>query len=272
MQYLPPDILDWDNAITTCEANKVFDAAIWALNRQGKPLEALAKADTFDQSLSLELVNIFQAASNQVSIADSQDPSAMDIPLEDIWFKLLHSQINCVQTITGSSSPEALVADIHTSFTSAIVQSEWKALSTLRSLVQETFSALVSVTTTRAVSFPRLFNRLVNAATHSQVTTGTQYTEFRSILTGMLESYHSDGDMLIITKHLLDRDLFETLEDATRERVHGWTPSRITDCSMCCKPLLQWSKGQPDTGGVSLDQRIVVSRTGSIYHSRCSSS
>ncbi|KAH7874770.1 Golgi CORVET complex core vacuolar protein 8-domain-containing protein [Lentinula edodes] len=294
MQYLPPDILDWDHAITTCETNKVFDAAIWALNRQGKPLEALAKADAFDQSLSLELINIFQAAPDQVSIADvgstlrslesigrtgismcieqSQDPSAMDIPLEDIWFKLLHSQINCVQTITGSSSPEALAADIHTSFTSAIVQSEWRALSTLRSLVQETFSALVSVTTTRAVSFPRLFNRLVNAATHSQVTTGTQYTEFRSILTGMLESYRSDGDMLIITKHLLDRDLFETLEDATRERVRGWTPSRITDCSICRKPLLKRSKGQPDTGGVSLDQRIVVSRTGSIYHNRCSSS
>ncbi|KAF9065515.1 Golgi CORVET complex core vacuolar protein 8-domain-containing protein [Rhodocollybia butyracea] len=138
-----------------CENNKVFDAAIWALNQQGKPLEALAKADVFDKSLVTELVDVFQR----------------------------------------------------------------KAFSTLRSLVQETFSALVSVTTTRAVSFPRLFNRLVNAAPQLQLTSGTQYTEFRSILTGMLESYRSDSDMLIITKYLIDRDLFNTLEKAARERV-----------------------------------------------------
>ncbi|KAF9037914.1 Golgi CORVET complex core vacuolar protein 8-domain-containing protein [Rhodocollybia butyracea] len=140
-----------------CENNKVFDAAIWALNQQGKPLEALAKADVFDKSLVTELVDVFQR----------------------------------------------------------------KAFSTLRSLVQETFSALVSVTTTRAVSFPRLFNRLVNAAPQLQLTSGTQYTEFRSILTGMLESYRSDSDMLIITKYLIDRDLFNTLEKAARERVRG---------------------------------------------------
>ncbi|KAJ3735742.1 Golgi CORVET complex core vacuolar protein 8-domain-containing protein [Lentinula guzmanii] len=293
MKYLPPDILDWDHAIATCEANKVFDAAIWALNRQGKPLEALAKANTFDQSLVLELVDSLQVASSQISSVDvnpilrklesightgisicierSQGPSATDVPLEDIWFKLLNSQINCVQTLTGCSSPEVLAADIHTSFNNPLAQSEWNALSTLRTLVQETFSALVSVTTTRAVSFPRLFNRLVNAATHSQVTSGTQYTEFRSILTGMLESYRSDGDMLIITKHLLDRDLFETLEEATRERVRGWAPSKITDCSICRKPLFTRTKIQPDTDGVFVDQKIVVSRTGSIYHSKCSS-
>ncbi|KAJ4483375.1 Golgi CORVET complex core vacuolar protein 8-domain-containing protein, partial [Lentinula aciculospora] len=290
LEYLPSDILDWDHVISTCEANKVFDAAIWALNRQGKPLEALAKADVFVKSLALELVDCFQAGSDQVHAADinsalrnlesigrtgismcierSQGPSATDIPLEDIWFKLLNSQINCVQTLTGCSTPEALGADIHTLFTNSVAQSEFKALSTLRSLIQETFSALVSVTTTRAVSFPRLFNRLVNTAMQSQVTTGTQYTEFRSILTGMLESYRSDGDMLIITKHLLERDLFETLEEATRERVRGWAPSKITDCSICRKPLLlKWTKDQPDIDG---KPQIVVSRTGSIYHSLCS--
>ncbi|KAE9411436.1 hypothetical protein BT96DRAFT_1011251 [Gymnopus androsaceus JB14] len=278
LQYLPSDIPDWDHVVSTCEANKVFDAVLWALNHEGKPLEALAKADTFDKCLAVELVDLFQSASDQtltdnaavtfilrsleaigrtgiaMCIERSQGPSATDVPLEDIWFKLLNSQINCVQTLTGCCSPEALSADMHTSFTTAVAQFEWKALSTLRSLVQETFGALVSVTTTRAL------------------TTGTQYTEFRSILTGMLESYRSDGDMLIITKHLIDRDLFETLEELTRERVRGWAPSRTKDCFVCRKPLLQRSKEASDTQAVSVDQRIVVSRTGSIYHTQCSPS
>ncbi|KAJ3829116.1 Golgi CORVET complex core vacuolar protein 8-domain-containing protein [Lentinula raphanica] len=291
MQYLPLDLLDWDHVISTCESCKVYDAAVWALNQQGKPLEALAKADGFDKSLMLELVDLIQKASGETSspnvdsvlqklgsigrtgismcVERSQGSSATDIPLEDIWFKLLNSQINCVQTLTVCSSHEALVADEHTSFENPIAQIEWKALSTLRSLVRETFSALVSVTTTRAVSFPQLFNRLVNAATHSPATTGTQYTEFRSILTGMLESYRSDGDMLIIAKHLLDRDLFETLEHATQARIRGWAPSKISHCSFCRKPILKHVKDQPDTDGLAADQRIIVSRTGSIYHSHC---
>lgn len=293
LQYLPSKILDWDHVVLTCEANKVFDAVLWALNQQGKPLEALAKADAFDKRLTIELVDTFQSDQALTEGADasilrsleaigrtgitmctkrSQGSLATDVPLEDIWFKLLNSQINCVQTLTGCCSPEALSADLHTSFTTAVAQSEWKALSTLRSLVQETFGALVSVTTTRAVSFPRLFNRLVNAAPQSHLATGTQYTEFRSILTGMLESYRSDGDMLIISKHLIDRDLFETLEQLTRERVRGWAPSRTTDCFVCRKPLLQRSKEQSDNKAVSADSKIIVSRTGSIYHSQCSPS
>ncbi|KAF9062114.1 Golgi CORVET complex core vacuolar protein 8-domain-containing protein [Rhodocollybia butyracea] len=288
LKYLPSGILDWDHVVSACENNKVFDAAIWALNQQGKPLEALAKADVFDKSLVTELVDVFQSASQQALALDvdsilrnieaigrigitmcterSQGPSTTDIPLEDVWFKLLNSQINCIQTLTGCCSPEALSADIPPNSSATLVaQAEWKALSTLRSLVQETFSALVSVTTTRAVSFPRLFNRLVNAAPQPQLTSGTQYTEFRSILTGMLESYRSDGDMLIITKHLIDRDLFDTLEKAARERVRGWAPSRTTNCLVCRKPLLRRTKDQQE-----VDQRVIVSRTGSIYHSQCS--
>ncbi|KIK67347.1 hypothetical protein GYMLUDRAFT_37447 [Collybiopsis luxurians FD-317 M1] len=292
LQYLPSEAVDWEHAISACETSKVFDAVMWALNQQGKPMDALAKADTFDKNLAIELVNLFRSVPDEIPPVDvssilrsleaiartgiaicterSRGLSATDVPLEDIWFQLLNSQINCVQILTDSCSSEALSTDLQSSFTSPIVEAEWKVLSTLRSLVQETFSALVSVTTTRAVSFPRLFNRLVNVAPQSHVTTGTQYTEFRTILTGMLESYRSDGDMLIITKHLLDRDLFERQEEATRERTRGWAPSRTTDCFVCRKPLLLRGKEQLGTGDISTDQRIIVSRTGSIYHSQCS--
>ena len=78
-----------------------------------------------------------------------------------------------------------------------LVELQWRALSAHRSLVQETFGTLVSIISTRAVSFPRLFKRLVDTATNAHGSMGTPYTEFLTILTGMLESYRSDGDMLI---------------------------------------------------------------------------
>jgi hypothetical protein len=189
----------------------------------------------------------------EICLERSQGASATEVPLEDIWFQLLSSQINCVQSVSACASDPTPGQD-------KILD---KTLSVLRSLVQDTFGALVSISSTRAVSFPRLFKRLVTSATHAS--TGTQYTEFRTILTGMLESYRSDGDMLTISKNLVDRDLFETVAEATRERARGWAPHSRA-CTVCRKPLYRGSEQtDPDAAPV----QIVVSRTGKIYHSLC---
>jgi len=130
----------------------------------------------------------------------------------------------------------------------------------------------VSITSTRTVSFPKLFKKLVDTATDAQRSMGAPYTEFRSILTGMLESYRSDGDMLIITKNLIDRDLFKTVEEFARQRARGWTPGQGT-CSYCRQPLLENQKGEPPAHPAteSTDRiKLIVSRNGVVYHSRCS--
>ncbi|CAK5265748.1 unnamed protein product [Mycena citricolor] len=265
LSSLPADDLDWPKLIQTCETNEAFDAVIWAVNRQGDAREALAKAATYEQQLTARLVESLNNADDPevslekelgdleamgktgitICLERSQGASATEVPLEDIWFQLLNSQISCVQNLTGCS-------------TDLIPGREGKldhTLSKLRLLVQETFEALVSISSTRAVSFPHLFKRLVTSATPS--TTGTQYTEFKTILTGMLESYRSDGDMLSISKNLVDRDLFVIVEQATQERVRGWAP-RHRNCTECHKPLL--GNGQ---------SQIIVSRTGKIYHTLC---
>jgi len=90
------------------------------------------------------------------------------------------------------------------------------------------------------VSFPRLFTRLVETTTTTLLTKGkggTPYTEFRTILMGMMEAYRAEGDMLVITKHLLDRDVFETIEMAARARARGWAPLAGT-CAGCGLPLM----------------------------------
>jgi len=138
-----------------------------------------------------------------------------------------------------------------------------RLLSSLRSLVQTTFSTLVTVTSTSAVSFPRLFKRLVNSTPQS---TGSYYNEFRMILTGMLESYRSDEDLLIMLKHLVDRDLFDVVAQVTREQKAGWISRRET-CQYCRKSLAPLNITTSSTN-VSIHQ-IIVSRTGTIYHTNC---
>jgi vacuolar protein sorting-associated protein 8 len=113
----------------------------------------------------------------------------VDVPLEDIWFQLLSSQINSVQSVSACCTEEALVGPIHATFEDEASEVQWRALSALRSLVQQTFGALVSISSTRAVSFPQLFKRLVDPANYSHSETGMPYTEFRTILTGMMEFY-----------------------------------------------------------------------------------
>ncbi|KAJ6499940.1 Golgi CORVET complex core vacuolar protein 8-domain-containing protein [Mycena vitilis] len=272
LRFFPSDLLDWPDVIQICESKEVYDAVVWALNWRGDPRDALIKAETFEKRLTHRVVETFSGTASdanlqkdvdaleavgrtgiEICLERSQGVSATEVPLEDIWFQLLSSQINCVQNVSACASDPAPGQD-------KIFD---QALSVLRSLVQDTFGALVSISSTRAVSFPRLFKRLVTSATHKS--TGTQYTEFRTILTGMLESYRSDGDMLTISKNLVDRDLFETVAEATRERARGWAP-RSPTCTVCRKALF---RGSEQVDGEATPVQIVVSRTGKIYHSLC---
>lgn len=289
LKYLPADFLDWEQVLQTCEESEVYHAVIWATNWLGKPQEALKKAEDYQKRLTLKMVEQFTADSDSaiqtvsvrhdleslesigrtgiaICVEHSQSTSEAEVPLEDIWFQLLSSQINCVQNLSACHSENTMEVDKDPGGGSHSIKED--SLAVLRSLVQTTFASLVSITSTRAVSFPRLFKRLVNSAPTS---TNTQYTEFRIILTGMLESYRSDGDMLVITKHLVERDLFNTVADITRERARGWAPIQST-CTSCRKPLLEVGLSDslhPHPSDHSASQGIVISRTGTIYHSRC---
>jgi vacuolar protein sorting-associated protein 8 len=282
LRYLPADFFEWDDALRTCEDEGVFDAVVWGLDWRGSPKAALNKVATFGKRLSAVVGEIVAqgvpAGSEQqlqqhvenleaigragVAIcversnkqAQAQATAAEDVPpVEDLWFQLLHTQICTVQAVSTCCAPDKIPnADLDTKREEAPVI---RALTTLRSLVQTTFSSLVSASAARGrgrgFSFPRLFTRLVETTTSSLSSSlgkadgGTPYTEFRAILTGMMEAYRAEGDMLVITKHLLDRDVFETIELAARARARGWTP-RAGTCAGCKLPLMPAK--QPDAG------------------------
>ncbi|KAF5386226.1 hypothetical protein D9615_002235 [Tricholomella constricta] len=285
LKYLPAELLDWNQVLVTCEAHKVYHAVVWGTNWRGDPQGALRKAEAYQKIIILEimkaLIDTDDTSPKKTDVRQHVDSLVLaggigvdiclehshrtsdhkaEVPLEDIWFQLLSGQINCVQTLSASR-PELPA-------TSPSSRDQDQILSTLRALVQRTFASLVSVASTQAVSFPRLFKRLVDSAPPSM---HSQYTEFRTILTGMLESYRTEGDMLVITKHLVDRDLFETMAEIVRERERGWSPSPATSCPYCRKPVVspQSSSYPSDVENPSVS-KLVVSRTGRVvYHARC---
>jgi hypothetical protein len=282
LRYLPADFLEWDDALRTCEDEGVFDAVVWGLDWRDSPKAALDKVAAFGKRLSAvvgEIVaqGVLAGSEQQLqqhvesleaigrtgvaicverSSKQAQAAAAEDAPpVEDLWFQLLHTQICTVQAVSVCCAPDkispSLNADLDTKREAPVI----RALTMLRSLVQTTFSSLVSASAARGrgrgFSFPRLFTRLVETTTSSLSSSlgkadgGTPYTEFRAILTGMMEAYRAEGDMLVITKHLLDRDVFETIEMAARARARGWTP-RAGACAGCKLPLMPAK--QPDAG------------------------
>lgn len=265
--------LDWPAMERICEENHAYGAVLWALNQRGQPRDALVKAEAFEKQLTQKIaravldlntsdanvdesVNALREIGQRgasICLEHSSMSATTAVPLEDIWFQLLSSQLHSVQVVSNLRLVDG--AGGH--------RLKTMTLSSLRELVQNTFASLVTISSTRAVSFPRLFKRLVDPGLYADSTPGTPYTEFRTILTGMLESYRSDGDMLSISQNLLNRDVFDTVEEYTKEKMRGWSVQY--HCSHCHRALLQHeSSGGTDRTDIS----ITVNRT-AIYHASC---
>ncbi|KAG6333677.1 hypothetical protein ID866_5407 [Astraeus odoratus] len=260
-RYAPSDVIDtlermqdnvdWSTMEQICEDNQAYGAVLWAMNHRGLTPKVLIKAETFEKQITQEVIDaLMTSISDAINISKPLDslleighrgiaicleqssPSASPkMPLEDMWFQLLRSQLHSIHSI---STFQGLADDAHVARVNVLLK--------LRGLVQETFTSFVTISSTQAVSFPRLFKRLVDSGLYTGSSSGIPYTEFRTILTGMLESYRTDEDMLAISQHLLSRDVFDTVEEYAKEKTKGWSAHHDV-CMSCHKPLLQGDAG-----------------------------
>jgi hypothetical protein len=173
----------------------------------------------------------------------SANPSSVDVAPEDMWFGIIHELIDLVHSVSSIlPDPSAQPSSFSSSFSlpSSLTlfqqhqfsQQPVPILLTLRSLVQETLASLVSTSSSTTISFPQLFRRLVSTSSlsPSAVSPSTSpapsrrrvYSEFRTILAGMLDTYKSDGELMVITLRLLERDRFQDVEALARGKERGW--------------------------------------------------
>jgi len=201
-----------------------YEGQIWALDRQGNTSSAFsAVGDVFrtqGANLAGDLDN-FYAVETITSVARlairlcREHSSGPRDKVEDMWFGVLHELTELVHSIgsledPGSEKPSA-------------------TFEAIRTLVGESLSALVSA----PLSFPRLFKRLVDESSKRS----KAYKDFRAILTGMLESYRSEGEMLTMTVRLVEADLFVSVKESSDKRQAGWGLTSF-QCIVCGEGLM----------------------------------
>lgn len=212
-----------------CERDGFVEGHLWALSKQGDP-ETFVIAGNIIRQQGADLGQAVIAGDFEHSLQHLEDTTRMSIrlankqPTENTWFAILQPMIETIQSISNLDKTVS---------------------ARLRVLVQSTFLHLLS----SGVSFPRLFKRLVDETSNNK----TSYSEFRTILTGMLESYRSEGEMLLMSKRLMESDLFGAVEELSKKRQAGWGPKGGRICR-CGEEVLE--------GGLVLG-------SGQMTHKRC---
>ena len=218
------------------------EGQIWALDRQGNTTSAFSAVGdvlrTQGANLAGDLDNYY-AVETITSVARlairlcREHSSGPKDKVETMWFGVLHELTELVHAIGSLEDSSS--------------EKPSPSLEAIRLLVGESLSALVSA----PLSFPRLFKRLVDSSSKRS----KAYKDFRVILTGMLESYRSEGEMLTMTVKLVEADLFVSVKEMADRRQAGWSLG-TTQCIDCGDALL----GQTD---------IQVQGSGQGRHVKC---
>ncbi|KAG9126651.1 Vacuolar protein sorting-associated protein 8 [Ceratobasidium sp. 392] len=261
-----------EQVIEVCTEHKLFDVIVWVIDRDRDALTAIQRLGEFDQAQTAELVQWLAVGDNNPyddnypseTMARLKALSKMGVRLcerhkqEELWFQLLRSQIRTVQSAVSVGSVDPTRSQ--------------PLINELRSVIQITFSALTSQSSSEQLSFPRLFRRLLDTSQDGVLPTKNTYTEFRLILTGMLETYRAEGDVLGITKRLMEEDLFEVLQEHVLARQRGWksTTPICAGCNVELRTTVSPDSTSADRGDDTLNHGpFVLMASGIAYHQAC---
>jgi hypothetical protein len=272
LKVLSEGPMDWNHVVAECERHGVFDAAVWATAHIRGPEAALRKADALSTELTNRIVAAIATEADESVTARTtalrtvlqegleQCQAALDIADaaagEELWALLLTSEINAVQHIGAACSDRGLARE----------SGPVAALGTLRTLFHDTFGALTA-RGSAGVSAGRLFRRLLDGAPGARAARGAAYAEFRAVLSGLLGAYGAEREMLVLAKHLVERDRFDALDARLAERSRGFAPARPV-CGTCRRSVLVRDDKSADTSS-SKQSKIVVGRAGTLFHATC---
>lgn len=274
-----------DNLLPTMEETGVIDAAVvllaqdgqikQAMNRLVKHLGTLASAlqglltgsDEADESMDLqsaaeELLQSLQnyvhvgiwlcqghmKRSKKVKVVQRKESASQALSQDEaLWLNLIDA---CVQ-ITRRLSP-VLSAAVDTSDNEGEVDGE-KLLSLLRSLVQHTFTSLLTATSshTSGHSSSKLlssagsnlsFLRILRAFLTQAAATSPNLADLRGVLASIFAAYAYEESILRLSNRLLEKSLYVDVSQAAKLRQRGWRP-RGSTCEACGRRV--WGPGVP---------------------------
>ncbi|KAF5858043.1 Vacuolar protein sorting-associated protein 8 [Aspergillus alliaceus] len=176
--------------------------------------------------------------------------TAVDQPLsfdENLWLDLIEA------VVRTASSVFALIQREHADskltqlapMTSRMGSNAAQLMSSVRTLVQQVFTALLSstvrvgggLTSERSdVAFLRILRAFLTRASQWS----PSLLELRAVLASIFSAYTYEKSLLALANGMLDRDLFVHVDEVTRLRQKGWRP-RGQVCEICRQRI--WGPG-----------------------------
>ncbi|KAH7155464.1 Golgi CORVET complex core vacuolar protein 8-domain-containing protein [Dactylonectria estremocensis] len=273
-----------EKLIPTMEEKGVIDAAVVLMAREGQIKDAMDRlvkhlgtlesalrglligAEEHDHALDLQFAaeDLLQAlqkyvhvgiwlcqgqtkSSKRTNVVQKKQKSAVETlsPDETLWLSLIEA---CVQ-ITRELSPE-IVSAIDRANNAEDLDEE-KLLALLRSLVQHTFTALLTTTSSQmsGQTGTRLltnaganmsFLRVLRAFLTHAAASSPNLADLRGVLASIFSAYAYEESILRLSNKLLERSLFVNVKQSVELRQRGWRP-RGSTCEACSRRV--WGPG-----------------------------
>ncbi|RYP29975.1 hypothetical protein DL767_006458 [Monosporascus sp. MG133] len=196
-----------------------------------------------------------KTATKATSIQQRQkQPAPTELtPEENLWLDLIDTTVQITRrlsSVVASTSSDELPENKPSS--AKVLDSE-KLVGLLRSLVQHTFTALLTTTSTSTQGIDQSSNRLIASSDGSvtflrilraflarAATTSPSLADLRAVLTSIFAAYAYEESILNLSNRLLEQQLFADVRQAYELRQRGWRP-RGSTCEACGRRV--WGPG-----------------------------
>ncbi|KAK6435705.1 Vacuolar protein sorting-associated protein 8 [Oleoguttula sp. CCFEE 5521] len=291
---LPSGDLRLDQVLPAIESGGIIDAAVVLLARDGLARDAMDRLITHMQSQQHALVSLLAAASESPDVRSTHqtadelvedvqkytkvgvwlcqgqsataeraprprtnptwDIDENDLDLDEyLWLSLIDAVVQLTQSVSAASHHAEDAASDLNDFT----QDFDSLRSSLRTNVQQTFTALLAATSVpaktptapangfptaqqRTPHNPQTFLRILRAFLTRAASSASSLADLRQVLADIFAAYTFEQNVLMLANDLLGSDVFTDMADAHALRQRGWRP-RTQACEICKKRA--WGTG-----------------------------
>lgn len=176
-------------------------------------------------------------------------------PDEALWLDLVEVSVQITRRVSAaleSRPPTAPDEEHHNGAASEDLDAD-RLLTLLRSLVQHTFTALLTSTTapgspsqsapprsSSSIGTNLSFLRILRAFLSRAATTSPNLSDLRAVLGSIFSAYAYEESILRLSNRLLEKSLFVSVSQAAQLRQKGWRPKGST-CEGCGRRV--WGPG-----------------------------
>lgn len=263
-----------DKVLPYMEENGVVDAAVFLMSRDGQIREAMNRLVKHLETLEAALIGLLGGSTEDMQSVQAAEaaedlltalqkytnlgiwlcqgqgkashvlattspirkkPTSKSelVPEELLWLDLIDTAVQITQHISASlSNFEGLEA--------TNIEHD-KLLMQLRTLVQRSFTALLTSTSTPTPSGTNLsFLRILRAFLTRASISSPNLSDLRAVLASIFSAYAYEESILSLANRLLEKDLFVNVKSAAELRQRGWRP-RGSTCEGCGRRV--WGPG-----------------------------